>query len=54
MKTIVCTVSLLLGLALLSGCAGGASSGKRAGSSVQVYGTVDTGIGYESTRISRD
>ena len=53
MKVVMCTLALFLGISLLSGCAGNSDNG-RSGSKVQVYGSMDTGIGYQSKRISRD
>lgn len=63
MKATVLVLSLFLGISVLSGCATGGTSGGASGgasgdgnsrSGVQIYGTVDTGIGYQSQRISRD
>lgn len=53
--------ALILAVGALSGCAGNsgnssssASDSVRGKSGVQVYGTMDTGIGYQSRTISRD
>ncbi len=50
--------ALILAVGALSGCAGNsshsASDNVRGKSGVQVYGTMDTGIGYQSRTISRD
>ncbi len=52
--------ALILTVGALSGCAGSgnssssASDSVRGKSGVQVYGTMDTGIGYQSRTISRD
>ena len=54
MKAMVCTLALFLGFALLGGCAGNAADSGRSGSKVQIYGTVDSGVGYQSKSISRD
>ncbi len=55
MKATVFALSLFLGIGVLSGCAsGGASGDTNSRSGVQIYGTVDTGVGYQSRRISRD
>ncbi|MGO1767384.1 MAG: hypothetical protein ACTH1W_08920 [Advenella sp.] len=53
MKALMYTLALIVGAGLFSGCAGNADN-SRSGSKVQVYGTMDTGIGYQSRRISRD
>lgn len=54
MKAMMCALTLFLGVGLLSGCAGNAGDSGRSGSQVQIYGTVDTGVGYQSRKISRD
>ncbi len=56
MKALMCTLALIVGAGLFSGCAGNPGNPDNAGrgSKVQVYGTMDTGIGYQSRRISRD
>ncbi len=54
MKAMICTLALILGVGLLGGCASNAADSGRSGSKVQIYGTVDSGIGYQSKSISRD
>ncbi|WP_144084614.1 hypothetical protein [Advenella mimigardefordensis] len=52
MKAMMFMLALFLGAGLLSGCAGQSADSGR--SKVQVYGSVDGGVGYQSRSISRD
>ena len=57
MKAVACVLTFIVCFSVLGGCASrsdSADSAARSGSGVQVYGTVDTGIGYRSRSISRD
>lgn len=54
MKAMMFMLALFLGAGLLSGCAGHSADSGRSGSKVQVYGSVDGGVGYQSRSISRD
>jgi len=54
MKAVACMLTFIVCFSVLGGCAGRPDSAARSGSGVQVYGTVDTGIGYRSRSISRD
>lgn len=51
--TLLRSLLVLLTLGIMSACANPESTGRK-GSSVKVYGTVDTGVGYQSHSISRD
>ena len=54
MKAIMCMLALFLGTGLLSGCASNGADSASSRSKVQIYGTVDAGVGYQSRSISRD